>query len=145
MSLAVGAGFESLGMLCFPPDLALTIAKISYPNKYFVQLSGTVTCILQMSSHVKLVCNQISSFHCPSVWDREDLWWLVALRKADVPIWAYSCRESRSGNQTERTGLDQGKVFKSTVQNSSEDGFALPWVGRWQKRAQGIIPVPLGF
>lgn len=142
MSVAVGAGSESLGMLCFPPDLALTIVKISYPSKYFVQRSGAVSCILPRSSHKELVCNQISSLHSPSMWEMEGFWWLGALQKADVPIWAYSCRETRSGNQTERTGLDQGKLSKSTVQNSSEDSFALPWVGGGQKRAQGIIPVP---
>lgn len=133
-----------LGYVVPSSDLALTTAKISYPNKYFVQLSGTVTCILQMGSHMKFVCNQISTFHSPSIWAMEDLWWLGALQKADAPLWAYSCRELGSGNQTERIGLDQRKVFKSMVQSSSEDGFALPWVGRWQKRAQRIIPVP-GF
>jgi len=43
--LAVGAGFDGFGMFCLSPSLALTIARISYPIKYFTQVSGMVTYI----------------------------------------------------------------------------------------------------
>lgn len=75
MSLAVGAGFESLGVLCFPPDLALTVAKINYPNEHFVQLQNTGTVfgknpcsyLLSTKEQPRETCNQIGSFHSPSV------------------------------------------------------------------------------
>lgn len=108
-------------------------------NSQVIQTSSLCNCLVQLLAFDKgaatwnLQSDQLLPLPICMRWKVYGDW--VLYRKC-VPIWAYSCRE------TERMGLDQGKGFKSTVQSSSEDSFPFPWVGGWQKRARGIIPVP---
>lgn len=101
------------------------------------------TFILEMSSHVKFIWDQVSSSCCLAYEIQQLNDGLVLYSKVDTHIRTHSRRETGGRNWTQWMGPDHRKVFKSTAQNSVfQDSFVLSWLDRSQEENTGNYSCP---